>query len=135
MHGKFRITALAQEEWNLHGRLLDENALRQTLRKGLPNILHATSSQSGHVGLFNCSLQQDFGKSYPVRLFQNPTLRQHQVGLLGDFLAREFPHLKGSDTMWSLAQAGAAGSRLVPNDPCPCRSGRKFKQCHGKGLR
>ena len=21
-----------------------------------------------------------------------------------------------------------------PNDPCPCGSGKKFKQCHGKGL-
>ncbi len=22
-----------------------------------------------------------------------------------------------------------------PNDPCPCGSGKKFKNCHGKGLR
>lgn len=21
-----------------------------------------------------------------------------------------------------------------PNDPCPCGSGKKFKNCHGKGL-
>ena len=22
-----------------------------------------------------------------------------------------------------------------PNDPCPCGSGKKFKNCHGRGLR
>jgi len=26
---------------------------------------------------------------------------------------------------------GAGGSKVGRNDPCPCRSGRKFKHCHG----
>ncbi|MDH5798592.1 MAG: SEC-C metal-binding domain-containing protein, partial [Paracoccaceae bacterium] len=25
-----------------------------------------------------------------------------------------------------------AGQKVGRNDPCPCGSGRKFKQCHGK---
>ena len=25
--------------------------------------------------------------------------------------------------------------RIYPNDPCPCGSGKKFKQCHGKDLK
>ena len=29
------------------------------------------------------------------------------------------------------AQAGAF-ARVGRNDPCPCGSGKKFKQCHGK---
>ncbi|HSN76734.1 MAG TPA: SPASM domain-containing protein, partial [Anaerolineae bacterium] len=31
----------------------------------------------------------------------------------------------------ALQQAFAAASR---NDPCPCGSGKKFKQCHGRGV-
>ncbi len=27
-----------------------------------------------------------------------------------------------------------AGKKIQPNDPCPCGSGRKYKQCCGKGL-
>ena len=26
------------------------------------------------------------------------------------------------------------GKKILPNDPCPCGSGRKYKQCCGKGL-
>ena len=24
--------------------------------------------------------------------------------------------------------------KVYPNDPCPCGSGKKYKQCHGKGM-
>ena len=27
-----------------------------------------------------------------------------------------------------------AGPKIGRNDPCPCGSGKKYKQCHGKGL-
>jgi preprotein translocase subunit SecA len=27
----------------------------------------------------------------------------------------------------------AAGPKIGRNDPCPCGSGKKYKQCHGKG--
>ena len=30
------------------------------------------------------------------------------------------------------AAAVAAMGRVGRNDPCPCGSGKKFKQCHGK---
>ena len=26
------------------------------------------------------------------------------------------------------------GKKIFPNDPCPCGSGKKYKQCHGKGM-
>jgi preprotein translocase subunit SecA len=26
------------------------------------------------------------------------------------------------------------GERIGRNDPCPCGSGKKFKQCHGRDL-
>ena len=27
-----------------------------------------------------------------------------------------------------------AAARLGRNDPCPCGSGKKYKNCHGRGL-
>jgi preprotein translocase subunit SecA len=30
------------------------------------------------------------------------------------------------------ADAAAAFARVGRNDPCPCGSGKKFKQCHGQ---
>ncbi|MDE6178266.1 MAG: SEC-C domain-containing protein, partial [Duncaniella sp.] len=32
------------------------------------------------------------------------------------------------------AQPVKAGPRINRNDPCPCGSGKKYKNCHGKGL-
>ena len=32
------------------------------------------------------------------------------------------------------AQPAKAGPRINRNDPCPCGSGKKYKNCHGKGL-
>jgi preprotein translocase subunit SecA len=26
------------------------------------------------------------------------------------------------------------GPKIGRNDPCPCGSGKKYKQCHGKGI-
>jgi preprotein translocase subunit SecA len=31
-----------------------------------------------------------------------------------------------------LSAGAAAFARVGRNDPCPCGSGKKFKQCHGK---
>ncbi|MBQ9613337.1 MAG: SEC-C domain-containing protein [Lachnospiraceae bacterium] len=24
--------------------------------------------------------------------------------------------------------------KVYPNDPCPCGSGKKYKNCHGRGI-
>ena len=32
----------------------------------------------------------------------------------------------------TLASVVPAGVRVGRNDPCPCGSGKKYKQCHGK---
>ena len=43
-----------------------------------------------------------------------------------------------SGSIDSLATAGAYGEcRMVKigrNDPCPCGSGKKYKQCHGRTM-
>jgi uncharacterized protein YecA (UPF0149 family) len=44
-----------------------------------------------------------------------------------------------ANIMRALAQAETATreayARAGRNDPCPCGSGKKFKQCHGAGAR
>jgi preprotein translocase subunit SecA len=27
-----------------------------------------------------------------------------------------------------------AAKKIYPNDPCPCGSGKKYKNCHGRGI-
>ncbi|MDE6122707.1 MAG: SEC-C domain-containing protein, partial [Duncaniella dubosii] len=33
-----------------------------------------------------------------------------------------------------VTQPVKSGPRINRNDPCPCGSGKKYKNCHGKGL-
>ena len=39
---------------------------------------------------------------------------------------------RGSDSVKKPIQKKAV--KIYPNDPCPCGSGKKFKQCHGRKL-
>jgi preprotein translocase subunit SecA len=36
------------------------------------------------------------------------------------------------DTSLKKAPVRREVQRIYPNDPCPCGSGKKFKQCHGR---
>jgi uncharacterized protein YecA (UPF0149 family) len=38
----------------------------------------------------------------------------------------------GNATNWKSEKLAAQGLRVGRNDPCPCGSGKKYKQCHGK---
>ena len=39
----------------------------------------------------------------------------------------------GQDTRrQQVTQPIIAEKKIRPNDPCPCGSGKKYKQCHGK---
>jgi preprotein translocase subunit SecA len=40
--------------------------------------------------------------------------------------------LAKSATASAAAAAAASMARVGRNDPCPCGSGKKYKQCHGK---
>lgn len=127
IHGETGITALPQEDWNLHGELLDESALAPLLAAGrLPKILHATSSHPDHIDTVQMSFTQDFACDYPVRFFRNPLLRQHQFRLLSAFIHREFP--ESGDTA---AFRRRTQLKISRNALCPCHSGKRFKACHG----
>jgi len=71
-------------------------------------------------------------------------LAQSQVENL-HYQHADFDPTKGAEELLAptpddAAQIGQAGSQTIPphmynigrNDPCPCGSGKKFKQCHGK---
>jgi preprotein translocase subunit SecA len=56
------------------------------------------------------------------------------VELHDDLANVEYQHA-GYDEAQDFAEADTAAldfSRTGRNDPCPCGSGKKFKQCHGK---
>jgi len=38
----------------------------------------------------------------------------------------------GSDTQQSKPQPVRVGKKIGRNDPCPCGSGKKYKNCHGR---
>lgn len=128
MHDEGRITALPQEDWNLHGDLLAESALGPLLGRGtLPKILHATSSHPDHIDVVSMSLTQDFGRDYPVRFFRNPILRRHQFEILTSFIQKAFPET-GNGAAFPRHRTQLKISR---NAPCPCNSGKRYKACHG----
>lgn len=75
------------------------------------------------------------------------TLMNVQIRSEADVVAAEAPHTPSNvqyhhaDYDEALAQEPAAeeqkpfvraGGKVGRNDPCPCGSGKKYKQCHGK---
>ncbi len=44
----------------------------------------------------------------------------------------DYDEALGGDAEQAGAQPAAAGPKVGRNDPCPCGSGKKYKQCHGK---
>lgn len=41
---------------------------------------------------------------------------------------------QGAGQQKAAPQPVKAGPRINRNDPCPCGSGKKYKNCHGRGL-
>jgi preprotein translocase subunit SecA len=48
---------------------------------------------------------------------------------LGSPSAAQRPGLPGGSAAPQLAPASV--TRVAPNEPCPCGSGKKYKKCHG----
>jgi preprotein translocase subunit SecA len=49
-----------------------------------------------------------------------------------DVEALTLPDEERSDTAPAVQQVRRVGAKIGRNDPCPCGSGKKYKQCHGK---
>ena len=66
---------------------------------------------------------------------QRPMQFQHadfDAALAADVEALASASLPGDDNPFSPEALAAQGLRVGRNDPCPCGSGKKYKQCHGK---
>lgn len=68
-------------------------------------------------------------KSLPIGL------RGYEVIKLSDYKKNILNYLKDSDSLKVVPTAGKVSIiNIRPNDQCPCGSGKKFKNCHGKNL-
>jgi hypothetical protein len=123
-----RITILDSCVWNVHARLLKavqatDNGVTCDGQK--PIFVHATSAYEGDLlgGTMPISAK-DCGCEAYLRFFTNEHLRKLQEDYLSGFLRNNFETLRNLGVLINISNARR-------NDPCPCRSGKKFKHCHG----
>ncbi len=58
-----------------------------------------------------------------------------QIDAVGDdYAANENDYYDPSGGAAVKQQPVVVGPKIGRNDPCPCGSGKKYKQCHGKDL-
>jgi len=50
-----------------------------------------------------------------------------------DHLAKNMTNQPGAGESQKVKQIVRDAPKVGRNDPCPCGSGKKYKQCHGKG--
>ena len=71
-----------------------------------------------------------------VRLPEEVEALEQQRKEEAERLARrqQLSHEAGAESLMSEAEAQIAtqGHKIGRNDPCPCGSGKKYKQCHGR---
>ena len=48
-----------------------------------------------------------------------------------DYMSRENEYIDPSENIKQ--EPVKVGPKIGRNDPCPCGSGKKYKQCHGRG--
>lgn len=63
-------------------------------------------------------------------------MRQRKAEFAGategpDYLSQDNDYIDPSETVKQ--EPIKVGPKVGRNDPCPCGSGKKYKQCHGKG--
>jgi preprotein translocase subunit SecA len=134
------------DAWREHLREMDD--LRQSVQNATyeqkdPLLIYKFES----FGLFSKMLEKInrqvlsiLNRAYiPVRENNPETIQRHQHSK-----AKVDVNKLQASRMQAAAQAGQAEKqkpmpvhaekRVGRNDPCPCGSGKKYKQCHGKGL-
>jgi hypothetical protein len=125
-----RVSVLEPRVWNVHAGLLQlvkaaGNEIDCDGKK--PIFAHATSAYPGDIkgGAMPISAK-NLGCEAFLRFFTNDRLRSLQENYLTAFLRTNFEALRNLGILVNVSQANARR-----NDPCPCGSGKKFKQCHG----
>jgi preprotein translocase subunit SecA len=61
------------------------------------------------------------------------TVNKEEIDAVGDdYAANEKDYFDPSDGPAVKQQPVKVGPKIGRNDPCPCGSGKKFKNCHGR---
>lgn len=139
------------ESWKEHLRDLDQ--LRQSVQAASyeqkdPLLIYKIES----FGLFRDMLDSTNRKSVSILLRGNIPVREpEQVRQAAPERRQDFSRYRTQKDSLSEQQEGATASgggasssaghtpikaepKIGRNDPCPCGSGKKYKNCHGKGL-
>ncbi len=86
----------------------------------------------GHIPLQNPA---DVREAGPEQRAQQQYTEQHDSLDAPDASAQQQADARNRDTREQQTQQPIVKDKLPGrNDPCPCGSGKKFKQCHGRGL-
>jgi preprotein translocase subunit SecA len=142
MHGYERIVMLQSldQHWREHLAALDH--LRQGIHlRGYAQKNPKQEYKREAFELFSTMLEA-------IKRDVTQTLLNVQIRSEADVVAAEAPHAPGnvqyhhSDYEEALGQPDMqdaeqkpfvrGGEKVGRNDPCPCGSGKKYKQCHGK---
>ena len=142
---------IIDESWKEHLRDLDQ--LRQSVQAASyeqkdPLLIYKIES----FGLFREMLESSNRKSVSILLRGNVPVREsEQVREAAPERRQDYSRYRTQKDSLSEQQEGATASgggasssaghtpikaepKVGRNDPCPCGSGKKYKNCHGKGL-
>ena len=106
-----------REAFELFGQLLD------SVKNEVTKVLMTVSVQSGEQLEQAAEDMEDRAERISNVTYTAPTETGEVETKLDESTARQIA---------SAAIAAAAMPRVGRNDPCPCGSGKKYKQCHGK---
>jgi preprotein translocase subunit SecA len=90
----------------------------------------------GHAGL-PVEDEQQVRQAAPVQRTDMSRMRQQKVDLDAapeGYDALEGGHYHDPSDVAVKQEPVKVGPKIGRNDPCPCGSGKKYKQCHGKGV-
>ena len=128
------------EHWKEHLREMDD--LKQSVQNASyeqkdPVVVYKLESYNLFAGMLE-TLNEDvlsfLFKAF-VPLQERPQQPQRVVRPRTDMSRMQAQHSDLSTNGEQKSNAPVKADRQVGrNDPCPCGSGKKFKQCHGKGL-
>jgi preprotein translocase subunit SecA len=111
-----------REAFELFGQLLD------SVKNEVTKILMTVSVQSGEQLEQAAEDMESRAERISNVTYTAPTETGEVESKLDESTARQlFP-----SSAAAAAAAVVAAPRVGRNDPCPCGSGKKFKQCHGK---
>ncbi len=130
------------ESFHLFERMLNELNVKavSALMRGQINVRQAPADAAPTRGEGEqaapeqpqAPAQPQLQQAQPEMPRQRPQYRETKAELPGEAEQRQAASARQGEQQ--KAMPAKAAPRVGRNDPCPCGSGKKFKNCHGKGL-